>query len=155
MKKIVPVFLVLILFVMVVPAYAESPEDLPIPTMPQTVAASGETPSDVSVDIFGTVQASVISAEVTLASAFVINPNDIPENRFISPDLSIKNTSNFPVQVMFVSLTKTGEASSRMAALMATICPYIRRRSEARRRISINPPAESGERIPISVQPCR
>lgn len=61
--------------------------------------------------ILGSAEPSIVSAEVTLSTCFVINPNaeDI-RSRFISPTISIRNMSTMPVGISILSCKATGSA---------------------------------------------
>lgn len=65
--------------------------------------------------IYGVVDATVISAEVTLSNYFHIAPNAPESERFVSPDISIKNTCNAPLAFQAVSMKATGTAPKVVA----------------------------------------
>lgn len=108
MKKLVSILLALVMLCCItVPALADSQEDLPLPTAYPAQPVDGD-PSTVS--LYGTVEPSILSAEVTLSSYFLIDPNAALDSRFISPDLTVKNTSTMPIDVSAVSMKATGTA---------------------------------------------
>lgn len=58
-----------------------------------------------TVDIFGQVKATTVSAEITLTSYFSIDPNQATEaDMFKSPTMKIKNTSNAPITITAKSI---------------------------------------------------
>lgn len=65
--------------------------------------------------IYGRVEPSVISAEVTLSSYFHVDPNAAEDERFISPDITVTNTSTMPIEVNVAGMKATGAAPKVVA----------------------------------------
>lgn len=108
MKKLASfVVALIVLCCMAAPALADSKDDLPLPTTYPAQPIDGD-PSTVS--LYGTVEPSILSAEVTLSTYFLIDPNAEPDSRFVSPNLAVKNTSTMPIVVSAVSMKATGTA---------------------------------------------
>lgn len=108
MKKLVSVVLALtILCCLTVPALADPLDELPLPTAYPAQPVGG-VPS--MVRVYGTVEPSILSAEVTLSSYFLIDPNAAQDSRFVSPNLAVKNTSTMPIEVSALSMKATGDA---------------------------------------------
>ena len=108
MKKLISIVLALVaLCCFATPAFADPPADLPLPTIyaPQPVDDDQST-----VSLYGTVEPSILSAEVTLSTYFAIDPNAAADSRFVSPSMTIKNTSTMPIEVSALSMKATGEA---------------------------------------------
>jgi hypothetical protein len=69
-----------------------------------------------SVVVSGTVEPTIVSADVTLSGAFAIKPNEADTTkRFISPTIKIVNTSVVPLKVTAVSLKHRDEAPTVVA----------------------------------------
>ncbi len=63
--------------------------------------------------IMGTVEPTIVSADVTLTGAFAIKPNESdPTKRFISSTVKVRNTSVVPLKISAVSLKHVGESPS-------------------------------------------
>jgi hypothetical protein len=113
MKKLVSFILVLVaLCCITVPAFAEPPDVLPLPTAYDPQPIDNDLPT---VSLYGTVEASILSAEVTLSTYFTIDPNVALDSRFVSPSLTIKNTSTMPIEVSALSMKATGIAPKVVA----------------------------------------
>lgn len=65
--------------------------------------------------IYGMVDPAILSAEVTLSAYFHIAPNAPEGERFISPDITVKNTSTMPIYVDAAGMTATGDAPKVVA----------------------------------------
>jgi opacity protein-like surface antigen len=87
-------------------------DDPVLPDYPDTTTVDDENQT---VPVYGTVDASIVSAEVTLSSCFHIDPNAAEGERFVSPDMTIENTSTMPIFVDAVSLKATGDAPKVVA----------------------------------------
>ncbi len=113
MKKLISLALAIVaLCCFSAPAFADQPVDLPLPTAyaPQPVDDDQST-----VSLYGMVEPSILSAEVTLSTYFTIDPNAAPGSRFVSPSMSIKNTSTMPIEVSALSMKATGDAPKVVA----------------------------------------
>lgn len=93
-------------------ALADDPAVLPLPDYPNVTVVDADNQV---VPVYGTVDASIVSAEVTLSSYFHIDPNAAEGARFTSPEMTIKNTSTMPIYVDAVSLKATGDAPKVVA----------------------------------------
>lgn len=64
-----------------------------------------------TVTISGTVEATVLTADVTLSAPFAIRPNEAAAaDRFVSPTITVKNRSTVPVNLSVKSLKHTGNS---------------------------------------------
>ena len=64
-----------------------------------------------TVRIFGTVEPTIVSIDVSLSAAFAIKPNEVTsDNRFISPEIKIQNKANVPVKVSVRSIKHVGSS---------------------------------------------
>lgn len=69
-----------------------------------------------SFSIYGSVEPSIVSAEVALNTFFVIEPNATEaDSRFISPVMRVRNLSSMPVEISILSCKATGNAPQIVA----------------------------------------